>query len=382
EPQDLRLVLRGDRRVARHRVPLRRLGGAAPVRHPRRAGGVALLRQRRGQRDDPRADERVLAEDLPHHRHPDRRVRHAAGVPAADRGDHREPESGRGGDAGPGAPSRGRPHELRVPAQRGLPADRGVRRHVPVHAVPGLDVRGPRHQVAAAGREVPLPDRADRAHLGRPRRRRAGAARPAARRGPRRGAARRLAGPRHLPRRAGPGPVLRVRRPGADGGGRAGERLPQRVGRPDPAREGDRQGGLLPLPLPRGARRVVLLRRRHRRVRHHPRPDHHRAGPGLHRRDVRPVAHGLPGAQGHAGRVRLPRARRALGHRRARGHPADRHRAVPRRRDHHRPHRRRVHRCGAVLQHPPQPQARRAGHRHPQDRRPAGRRREGGEPPM
>ena len=41
------------------------------------------------------------------------------------------------------------------------------------------------------------------------------------------------------------------------------------------------------------------LRRRHRRVRHHLRPDHHRAGPGPDRRDVRPVDHRVPRAPGH-----------------------------------------------------------------------------------
>ncbi len=40
--------------------------------------------------------------------------------------------------------------------------------------------------------------------------------------------------------------------------------------------EGRRQGRLLPVPLPGGPRRVVQLRRRGRRVRHHLRPDHHR----------------------------------------------------------------------------------------------------------
>ena len=47
------------------------------------------------------------------------------------------------------------------------------------------------------------------------------------------------------------------------------------------------------------------------------------AGP-RHRRAVRPLDDGLPGAAGHAGGVRLPRARRPLGDRRAGGHPAAR----------------------------------------------------------
>ena len=53
--------------------------------------------------------------------------------------------------------------------------------------------------------------------------------------------------------------------------------------------------------------------------------------------------HRLPGAQGNAGRLRLPRARRALGDRRAGGDPAGRHR-LPRQRDRHRSDRCRVHR--------------------------------------
>ena len=110
---------------------------------------------------------------------------------------------------------------------------------------------------------------------------------------------------------------------GRRGSRRGGRARAQRLG-PSAAGQGHRQGGLLPLPLPRGARRGVLVRRRDRRVRHHHRPDPHRAGPRLHRGHVRPLAHGVPRAQGHAGRLRLPRARRALGDRRPVGDPARR----------------------------------------------------------
>ena len=144
--------------------------------------------------------------------------------------------------------------------------------------------------------------------------------------------------------------------------------------RRDPAGQGDRQGRLLPVPLPGGAGRVVLLRRRHRRVRHHVRPDHHRAGPRPDRRDVRPVADRLPGPQGHAVRVRVPRARRALGDRRPRRHPDGLHRRAHQR-VHHRPARRRLHRRRLVQQHPTQqadrgPRARKSAPSTP-DRRPS-----------
>ena len=50
------------------------------------------------------------------------------------------------------------------------------------------------------------------------------------------------------------------------------------------------KGRVLPVPLPGSPRRLVLLRRRHRRIRDHQRSHHHRARPRLHRRDVRPLA--------------------------------------------------------------------------------------------
>ncbi len=77
------------------------------------------------------------------------------------------------------------------------------------------------------------------------------------------------------------------------------EEAASRAARPNSAKATGK-AGVLPVPLPRGPRRVVLLRRRHRRLRHHRRPDHHRPGPRLHRRDVRPFDHGVPGPQGHA----------------------------------------------------------------------------------
>ena len=58
---------------------LRRADGTRARRDPRRAGDLAVLRQRGRQRDRPGADEPVLAEDLPDRRRADRRVRHAAG---------------------------------------------------------------------------------------------------------------------------------------------------------------------------------------------------------------------------------------------------------------------------------------------------------------
>ena len=233
-----------------------------------------------------------------------------------------------------------RPHELRRAAQRRLPADRRVRRHVPADALPRLAVRGPRHPLAVLAGEAAGQDRPAVAAVDRDRARRAGRHVRDAGHRPQRRAHVGRAGPGHLP--AGQR-ARRLLRPGrGHGRRRSGRARAQRL-RPLRAGQGHRQGGLLPLPLPRGARRGVLVRRRDRRVRHHHRPDPHRAGPRPHRRHVRPLAHGLPGAQGHAGRLRLPRARRALGDRRAVGDPADRHR-LPRQRVHHRPDRRRVHR--------------------------------------
>ena len=102
-------------------------------------------------------------------------------------------------------------------------------------------------------------------------------------------------------------------------------------------------------------------------VRDHRRPHHHRPRPWLHRRDVRAVHHRLPRPQGHAVGVRVSRARRALGNRRARAHLDGVHRGTHQR-DHHRTrrrllHRRSVHRLGDA-----QPEGRSTRQRHPHAR--------------
>ncbi|EOY47414.1 Integral membrane protein [Streptomyces lividans 1326] len=76
------------------------------------------------------------------------------------------------------------------------------------------------------------------------------------------------------------------------------EKDAERAGRPGSPVKAGGQGGVLHVPLPGGPGRLLLLRRRHRRLRHHQRhrPDGPRPG---HRRHVRPVAHGLPGPPGH-----------------------------------------------------------------------------------
>ena len=79
------------------------------------------LRQRGRQRDRAGADEPVLAEDLPDRRRGHRRVRHAAGLPAAHRRHHREADPGRGGPPGAGE---GRP---RHPAPTGTCCTRPTR---------------------------------------------------------------------------------------------------------------------------------------------------------------------------------------------------------------------------------------------------------------
>ena len=94
------------------------------------------------------------------------------------------------------------------------------------------------------------------------------------------------------------------------------------------------------LPLPRGARRDVQLRRRDRRVRdlqgHH--RDRRRPRP---RRALHPDIDRLPRPPGHAGQVPLPRARRALRDRRPR-RAAVRQRRGPCSRSDHRHDRRAV----------------------------------------
>ena len=135
----------------------------------------------------------------------------------------------------------------------------------------------------------------------------------------------------------------------------AAAEAPGRAG-PEPGRAGHRQGRSVPVPLPRGPGRVVLLRRRDRRVRDHPGHLHHHDRP-RRRRVLDPVAHGVPRAPGHPGRVRLPRARRALGHRRPGRDPAGHHQ-VRDQRDRHRPHRRGVHRDLVRELDPAQPPAR------------------------
>ena len=50
-----------------------------------------------------------------------------------------------------------RPHELRRAAQRRLPADRRVRRHVPADALPRLALRRPRHPLAVLAGDSPSP---------------------------------------------------------------------------------------------------------------------------------------------------------------------------------------------------------------------------------
>ncbi len=60
--------------------------------------------------------------------------------------------------------------------------------------------------------------------------------------------------------------------------------------------------------------------------------------------------------KGTLGRVRLPRARGPLGHRRAGRDPAREHR-LPRRRDRHRPGRGRLHRCRVLLVRAAEPSA-------------------------
>ncbi|EOY45244.1 Integral membrane protein [Streptomyces lividans 1326] len=120
-------------------------------------------------------------------------------------------------------------------------------------------------------------------------------------------------------------------------------------------RQAGGQGGVLHVPLPGGPGRLLLLRRRHRRLRHHQRhrPDGPRPG---HRRHVRPVAHGLPGPPGHPRRLRLPGARRPLRHRRPVADPP-RHHPVRDQRDRHRPRRRRAHRRLLLVLRAPQPRA-------------------------
>ncbi len=376
EPSDLRLVLRGHGGVAGRRLPLRRraralilcaiLGILEISLSFDNAVVNATVLERMSE-----FWQRIFLTD----RHPDRRVRHAAGVPAGHRGGHGRAQPGRGAHPGAGAAPGERPDQLRRTC-----STRPTRRS-PRSAACSCSCCSSTGSSRTASikwltwLERPL------ARIGQLNRlsvvlavRRAGRAGQHPRRGPGRRADRRRRSawsPTSLVN--GLGELLRAGRPTTSWRrSRRQARLGQRVG-PVRAGEGHRQGRLLPVPLPRGARRLVLLRRRDRRVRHHHRPDPHRAGPRPDRRDVRPVAHRVPGAQGHAGRLRLPRARRALGDRRAGGDPAGRHR-LPRQRDHHRADRGRVHRCGVPVQHPAQPQAGRRGHRDAQDGRGTGRR--------
>ena len=69
-----------------------------------------------------------------------------------------QPDRGRPARAGAAAPER--PHELRRAAQRRLPADRRVRRHVPADALPRLALRRPRHPLAVLAGEAAGQDRA------------------------------------------------------------------------------------------------------------------------------------------------------------------------------------------------------------------------------
>jgi hypothetical protein len=112
-----------------------------------------------------------------------------------------------------------------------------------------------------------------------------------------------------------------------------------------------RQGCLRVVPLPRSPGRLVQLRRCDRRLRHHLGPDHHRHRP-RDRRHVHPVADGVPGPQGHPGRVRVPGARSALGDRVAGSAVAADHQ-VRDPRGRHRPDRRRLHRSGPAVLRPP-----------------------------
>ena len=226
------------------------------------------------------------------------------------------------------------PGTYALPAARGAPEHRRVRRHVPADALPRLHLRGPRHHLADLARAPAGQDRQARPALGRGR---AGRARDRGRRSCcaedaghaswSSGVARH----HHLP---------------------PGQRPRRAASRPRPSTTRTRTSGI------HGSRAVDADAGEHARQPAHVVAvagkaafflflylevldasfsfdgvigafaitqdiDHHRARP-RRRRDVHPVAHGLPGPQGHPERVRVPRARRALGDRRPGGDPAGR----------------------------------------------------------
>lgn len=322
----------------------------------------AVVNMRRAEED-----ERLLAEDLPHDRHPHRRLRYASRLPGRDRRHHRQGRADRGR-----RPGHGRPRPLRAARHRRASVHRRVRWDVPADDLPGVPLRRAGTQVDPVHREAALEDRPDRRDLRLHLPHRAAHHRDDHRH-QRNSAWRRTCGqigdghvhrhhrPHHVPHRRRLVRALRgqARRGGGAGtrGGGGGEAL-----RPAAVRRRARgQGRVLHVPLPGGPGRLVLLRRRHRRLRHHEPHLLDGAGSG-HRRDVRPVADGLPGPPGHPRRLRVPGARRALRDRRPGDHPADHHQ-VAHPRGHHRPDRRRLHRPVPLLLHPPQPAHRARGRR-------------------
>ena len=153
DPQDLRLVLRRHRSSAssaRSSSAGRR--SARARRDPGRPGDLALLRQRGRQRDHPGEDERLLAEDLPDRRHPHRRLRHAAAVPAGHR--RRSPPSSNPVEAvqlaleGGSIDEPGTYAYLLHDAHPAIAAFGGM---FLLHAVPRLHLRGPGASAGCAG---------------------------------------------------------------------------------------------------------------------------------------------------------------------------------------------------------------------------------------
>ncbi len=294
---------------------------------PRDPRDLALLRQRGGQRRYSEEDVSLLAEDLPQHRYSDRCVRHATGIPGRDRFAQRQARPDRSDPAGAD-----RQGEVRTARHGCPPGHRRVRRDVPADDLPGLHLRRPGHQVAGLAGAPACQARQARHAVGlhRP-------DRPAGHlddvRDPRApaqwahgqvgyGPDRRHRRSDHLPRGQRSLRLLREQargRGGARGGGRG---CPHRQAGPRDAARG--QGCVLYVPLPGGTRRILLLRRRDRGVRHHER--HRSDGTrSRHRRHVRAVAHRVSGSPGHARRIRVPGARRSLRDRCARWSLAGHH---------------------------------------------------------